>query len=540
MGAHQSRDQAPPAPRRLTLLSASTLLFALLAGIYVANGDFLPTADAKASAYLPISLLREGDLSFTPREMPFMFTWRMAEAGGWRRIEIKRWDRARIDGKSFEEHLQSGRLQRLHSRYYIVPSTRQGQWVNSFGPGPGLVALPFFALADLLTPQLEYDVEAIWTTTKLAASCFAAASALFLFLAIPRFAPLPRAWLLALVYGLGTGTWSTSSQQLWQHGPNQLFLALGFWLLLRRARCPASAALCGLALAAAVACRPTSIFFFAAVATTLALSRRRTLLLPFLLGALPLAAVLAAYNAWYHGSPFVFAQQVAGHLIAQDKTGSPEIWQTPLLHGAAGMLLSPSRGLFVYSPFLLLALPGFVTVWRHPRWAPLRMLSLALVAVWLLEFKHFDWWGGWSFGYRHLVDTTLVLCLLILPSLHWLRARRRRLALAASLAAWSIAVQAIGAFLYCMVGWNNRLDSCQLRLLPQDRIVTMHDEAHAATLVASGQAQLIKTQRLNIDNPQHRHRLWSLRDSQLLYYLKHPAHSRRTKRQLMDRWLAQR
>ncbi len=86
---------------------------------------------------------------------------------------------------------------------------------------------------------------------------------------------------------------------------------------------------------------------------------------------------------------------------------------------AAGLFLHSSRSLLVRSPFLLLVQP--------------------------LEHNHIDGLGGWSFGDRHLVGTTLALCLPILPSLHWLRAERRRPALAANPAASSIAVQAIGA-----------------------------------------------------------------------------------------------
>ena len=36
-----------------------------------------------------------------------------------------------------------------------------------------------------------------------------------------------------MTYGLGTGVWGISSQGLWSHGPNVLYLALGCYFLLR-------------------------------------------------------------------------------------------------------------------------------------------------------------------------------------------------------------------------------------------------------------------------------------------------------------------
>ena len=75
----------------------------------------------------------------------------------------------------------------------------------------------------------------------------------------------------------------------------------------------------------------------------------------YFLGASVPGAALATYNTYFLGSPFRFGQSEAGHALALEKTGLPGVWQTPLWDGAAGLLLSPSRGLFFFSPFLLLA-----------------------------------------------------------------------------------------------------------------------------------------------------------------------------------------
>ena len=42
----------------------------VLFAIYHLNGDFLPGNDAKPNVYLALSILDEGNLTFTPSEMP--------------------------------------------------------------------------------------------------------------------------------------------------------------------------------------------------------------------------------------------------------------------------------------------------------------------------------------------------------------------------------------------------------------------------------------------------------------------------------------
>ena len=59
-------------------------------------------------------------------------------------------------------------------------------------------------------------------------------------------------------------------------------------------------------------------------------------------------------------------------VIALEKTGKSQLWQTPLVVGAFGLLASPSRGLLVFSPFLVLAFWGLPRLWKEPAYAPLR------------------------------------------------------------------------------------------------------------------------------------------------------------------------
>jgi hypothetical protein len=112
------------------------------------------------------------------------------------------------------------------------------------------------------------------------------------------------------------------------------------------------------------------------------------------------------YGLWYahHGkSVFVFAGY-AEHLAA--------------------LLVSPYRGLLIYSPIVLAAMAGAVLVPRGPA-RLLAATAFAVIAVSLLFFAGFHFWaGGHSWGPRFLTSPHVLLA----PALAALFLRRPRLA----------------------------------------------------------------------------------------------------------------
>lgn len=280
---------------------------------------------------------------------------------------------------------------------------------------------------------------------KLMASLIAAASATCLFLLLRRLMSQRRALLLAALYAFATNTWSTSSQALWQHGPSQLAIVLSLLCLqtfLDEPR-PWKAAGAGLFAALSPALRPTDVFFFAASVAVLAVLARRAGLLRWyaLFGAL-CGGALVAYNLW-----------MFGHL----RGGYPEGLDGPFWTGLAGILLSPSHGLLVFSPVLAFALVG-AWRWLRERPAPGReVYTIALLfslAHLLVYAKWGMWWGGECYGPRLLADALPCLVLLLGPALDAIAPwRPARVAFAAALLL-SLAVQGVGAF-FCTVPFHD-------------------------------------------------------------------------------------
>ena len=314
--------------------------------------------------------------------------------------------------------------------------------------------MPVYAFLDLFV-DIESDRYWWWHGGALTASLLVASAALLVFLASRRFVRPQPAFLVALAFGLGSCAWPISSQALWQHPANTFFLALGAYFLMEVQERRRQAAYCGAALGMAVWCRPTSAVVVVCVGMYLLWVNRRWFA-AFVLGGLPFAVILAAYNGYYFGNPLEFGQTVTSQQIALATTGSEDLWQSPLWESLPGLVISPSRGLVFFSPVLLFGVVGGVLAWKSPRYRFLIPLQLATALLILVASKWFDWWGGSTYGYRPIVDTAPFLALLMIPVIEQVVASRRMRTLFGALLIWSIGVQFVGAYSYSVVGWTEQ------------------------------------------------------------------------------------
>ncbi|MDD9859309.1 MAG: hypothetical protein OXU40_02545 [Nitrospira sp.] len=503
------------------------VVFLLCFGAYLLNGGLLVGWDQEASMRFSVNLLTHHSLSLAPPHAPEVFTWTLEQAtGDTIPVKLTHWD-----AKS-DRLYRKGQL-RPSLPYSMVPTVHPGQYASAFGIGSALTILPVYAALNLVT-DIASNRSVWWWGAKVTASLLTAGAAVFIFLTMRRFVPPLPAALGALTFGLGTCAWTLSSQALWQQTTYLFFLSLGAWWLVGVEARPRHALYCGAAFGMATLCRPTGVIPVALVGVYLlwldpprwlASSRLRArqdiaiagsphpsspwsrpragvplLFLTYALGGLPFAVLLGLYNAYYFGSPFVSGQMIVSEWIAQQK-GMASVWQTPLAEGLAGLLISPSRGLLVYSPVLVFGFVGAVMAWRDPRkYAPLIPLQLVVLGLCVLSAKHFDWWGGWAYGPRRLFDAGVFLTLQMIPVIVRVTHTRWMRGVFVVLLVYSVSVQVIGAWAYNTMGWNNK----------------------------NG---------MDIDHPEHHSRLWSLSDNQIVHYATHFQSERSKKQNVVEQYL---
>ncbi len=381
-------------------LRSPLLLFLLTILIYSLNDRTLFAGDTIPARYLPLSLVRE--LDFDLDEFPFLY----------------------------------------ESKFPYFLTTSQGHIVSAYPPWAGVLALPVYLGPALLgvdpTSVLMQDLE------KRAAMLITALSVVVLFFALRRMTLEKTAWFIAVIYAFGTSSFSISSQALWQHGPVQLFLALTIFCLVKGLENPRFSAYSGFALGCAVISRPVNLIVALPVVAYI-VHKQRDQVVGFLLAGVPPLLLFMAYNTFYFGSPFITG--VGSAVVIPSELISIHLFSfdTPILEGVAGVLVSPGRGLLVYSPVLVFSIVGMMVAWREPRYLYLRYLSFAALLLLIIVSKWTGWWGGDSYGPRLLADVTPILCFLLYPAVDYWKGKKAVKYAIIGLAALSIGMHAIGA-----------------------------------------------------------------------------------------------
>jgi hypothetical protein len=339
-----------------------------------------------------------------------------------------------------------------------------GHYYSSFPIALPLLITPLYAplaALDIQSMPIDRFVLLARITEKISASLIAALSVVAFLALAGKLADAKSARMLTVVYAFGSPTWSISSQALWQHGASELALILALLLLIREAENPAHvlfAALAGCCAGFGVAIRLSNAFPCIVMAVYVGLSSwRLRSKAAFACGAaLPMAPVLI-YNLHIFGS--ALGAYPAGWLLQ----GSP-------LYGVAGLLFSPSRGLLVFCPVFVFSAIGAYLWFRNSRGphAPIYLSCLVIVAGHFLTLaKYRLWWGGFSYGPRLMTDVIPCLVILMIPAMRLVEASSLRKSAFGATLAFSIVVQAIGAFCYPNGHWDplpRSVDQYQERL----------------------------------------------------------------------------
>ncbi|MDQ1629810.1 MAG: hypothetical protein QOI54_3554 [Actinomycetota bacterium] len=306
-------------------------------------------------------------------------------------------------------------------------------------PGAILWATPFYLLlgrGGALAPLYPAAV---------ASAAAAALAAWFLYRVLLRICVRRVAVCAALLFALATPTWSISADALWTHGPAQLFLALSL-LLYAKQRYAAG----GLSQGFAILIRPhlAVVPLVQGIWTGVAQRSLRPALVVGLTSALGIAGLLLYYRLVYRVWTVAGGYgRLGGYAEGDQSDLEPRLRNFAHLGtNVLGALVSPGRGMLVYTPFLLLLLPGLHAAWRTaPVWA--RSAAVAGVVYALVQLGNNSFAGGEDFfGYRLMLEPlTLWAPLLALSYQSWTDARRWRRALFAVAAAGTAVWQATAA-----------------------------------------------------------------------------------------------
>lgn len=412
---------------RLPRWAAPLLLAVLCVLVYNANLRTIAAGDTLPARYQPLILWHDGTLALDgharlvahghPLTAP---SERIAPPG------------ATLDAPAGTD----GDLVYFEPWAYWMIRTDRGQLASLYPVVTPLLVAPLYLPAVLLLrengweqPQLGRVAELM---EKLSASLLAAITSVLVFLLLRR-EGIRWALPLALVFAFGTGTWMISSQALWQHGTGELLVALALLLALGRPS-PRRAVLLGFVCALMAANRPPDALLAGAFLLFALWGRKRDAVW-LVAGAAPPLAALLYYNLGFVGD-------LAG---AYGDAAGDGFFGADLL-GLPGLLVSPTRGLLVFSPFLVFAAVGLAHRLRTPGTRALAVALSGGVVAQLLLYSQADWRAGAAWGPRWLTDLLPILMWMLAPAPALLRRPARGVLVATMVAA--VAVQSLGAFSY--------------------------------------------------------------------------------------------
>jgi hypothetical protein len=354
------------------------LLFALIFLVYISSVRFLGTIDGAPTRMLPISILKEGD------------------------FDLDEYVPARNDDFV----------------WFVLVETDDGHYISKYPVLSSVLALPFYAVPHFL--GVEFTTAIIITLAKISAAFITAMSAILLLFIFRKYLSEKWSVFLTIAYAFGTSSWTVSSQDLWQHGASQLFLIMTVYLLLKAKKSDLHFLLIGITIGLGIAARYLNIIF-AGVYLLFILYRYRKKIISTLLGVMVPISLLLMYQSYYLDNPLQTGYSCNAY--SNRTFACIEGWYSGFWDGFGGLLISPSRGIFIFTPFLIFSLVGLWLLWRRGKKETqdynlfFRYISVGVIIFIIVMSKWWAWYGGVTYGPRMLADITPLLMLFFIPLL---------------------------------------------------------------------------------------------------------------------------
>ncbi len=332
-----------------------------------------------------------------------------------------------------------------------------------YGPGSSVLSAPYVALMNALGLDAAdasgaHDLNSEMKIQTRLASLLMALLAVLFFLTARLLLPLKWSLVVAVFGAFGTQVWSTATRALWAH--TWMIFLLGIVVLMLVAHETKGTRLRPVALATLLSwiffVRPTAIVPIIVI-TAYILIYKRELFVTYAITGIAWLAVFFAYSYYNFGQVVPNYYRLGNDLTAR-----------ALSVGLLGNLISPSRGVLVFVPFLLFV--AYLLV-RYRRHVSTRLTALALAAIvlnWILVSSFPIWWGGFSFGPRLLTDVVpwfVLLTIVALKAALTAHTKRRGILSGAEfvagalLLALSIGINGRGAVSEATAYWNVRPQS---------------------------------------------------------------------------------
>lgn len=227
--------------------------------------------------------------------------------------------------------------------------------------------------------------------------------------------PVWQSWILAIVFAFGTSLFSSASRAVWSLTWGTFLVSLVLLIIVRAEKTEKiNPFLLATLLSWTFFCKPTFSTSIIAVTFYMFLCHSKKFLTYALTG-------IGWFFAFLGFSYYNFNRPLPPYYTHQSLFNS----QSGFWEGLAGTLISPSRGLTVFSPFLLVIICLLVSC--RKKFASTRLVILC-VAVSVMHAVAVgasgNWWGGHCYGPRLMTDALPWMALLAVFSIEAVQRRQ--------------------------------------------------------------------------------------------------------------------
>lgn len=282
---------------------------------------------------------------------------------------------------------------------YVIDKTLQ----------PLLSAFPYLDeyLKNLIKKKYNRTVDNINVITiypgveMLIASLIISLASVFIYFIARLYLDIKYSLLFVFIFAFCTSTWSIASRALWQHCPSILMLTIVLYLILLSKKNPKLIQFVGPFLALSYFVRATNGISVLWI-TTFVFVEYRKYFIKYALGGILIGSLFPLFNILVYHKLFPPYQKIFSN---------PNFFEAML-----GNLISPSRGLFLFSPIFLFSIYGIFIKFNKKQFENLDSTLLGIILLhWILMSSYIHWWSGWAIGYRYLCDMIPYLMYFLIP-----------------------------------------------------------------------------------------------------------------------------
>lgn len=274
-------------------------------------------------------------------------------------------------------------------------------------PGVAFVAIPSFFVIKHIFSWFEINVDdskgwfiSSWFTTIFSVGFITALGGVFIFLLLKEQHNNTKAALVCSGAVFLSSVIFTYASTLFSHAMTAGFIAISLWSCFSKKQVSYKCYLGGFCAGMAVICEYTSALVIISIFLVVAFRSYRQALM-FCVGGIFPILLFVFYNYFGFGS-FISTGYANVDGWEQMETGLFGI-NFRYFSGEKfyKLLFSRYRGMFFWTPFLLMFLPGIIFFWKKNWKMLLGIIMLFLLQVFLIA-SYFAWDGGNSVGPRHL------------------------------------------------------------------------------------------------------------------------------------------